>query len=98
MPFRCIFSKIGQIHESKKIRETRLMTMTMRSKPPRWLVILTALTVPTLAFAYIDPGTGAYIVQGIASFAAIAAFYITRPVRLIKHLFRRRPKSDPSEP
>jgi AmiR/NasT family two-component response regulator len=72
--------------------------MTMRSKPPRWLVILTALTVPTLAFAYIDAGTGAYVVQGIVAFGAIAAYYVTRPFRLIKRLFGRRPKVGPSGP
>jgi hypothetical protein len=72
--------------------------MTVRSKPPRWLVILTALTVPTLAFAYIDAGTGAYVVQGISAFTAIAVYYIARPFRLIKHLLRRRPKTDFSDP
>jgi hypothetical protein len=72
--------------------------MTMRSKPPRWLLIFAALTVPTLAFAYIDAGTGAYVVQGIVAFGAIAAYYITRPFRVIKHWLRRRPKTDLSGP
>jgi AmiR/NasT family two-component response regulator len=82
--------------EINNVGETRLMTM--RSKPPQWLVILTALTVPTLAFAYIDAGTGAYVVQGITAFAAISAYYIKRPFRMIKHWLRRRPKTDLSEP
>jgi hypothetical protein len=55
----------------------------------RWTVAVIALTTPAIAFAYVDPGTGAYIVQSIMALIGAATFYATRPIRFLRSLFRR---------
>jgi len=70
----------------------------MRTAPRRWQLALIALGIPSLAFAYIDAGTGAYLVQSFFAFVGIIAFYATRPIRYLKQLLRPAPKSETSEP
>lgn len=55
-------------------------------------VLAAALTFPALALAYIDPGTGAYVVQSVLAVVGIVVFYVSRPLRYVKDLFRRRAK------
>jgi len=43
----------------------------------------------TNAHAYIDPGTGSFIIQTILAFLAAAAFYLGYPIRFIKSLFNK---------
>lgn len=39
-------------------------------------------------FAYFDPGTGAYLVQGLIAFIAAVFFYLRHPIEYIKKLFK----------
>ena len=61
-------------------------------------IIIFLLCVPKLAFAYIDPGNGAYFIQIIIVFVGSFIFYISHPVQLIKwisakwHAFKQRLK------
>jgi hypothetical protein len=57
--------------------------------PKFWRLLLLGLAFPTLAFAYIDPGTGAYVVQGILALFAAVVFYIKHPRELFKRLLGR---------
>jgi hypothetical protein len=61
------------------------------------LVIL-GLAFPSLAFAYIDPGTGAYVVQCAIALVSTVVFYAAHPGRLLKRvwgrLFKDRASSD----
>ena len=41
------------------------------------------------AYAYFDPGTGAFILQAIISFLAAIVFYLGYPVRYIKQLYKK---------
>lgn len=50
------------------------------------LLCLLALCLPQTALAYIDPGTGAYLVQGLAALLGAVAFYISHPVELLRRL------------
>tara|TARA_B110001450_G_scaffold240376_1_gene249084 strand:+ start:464 stop:673 length:210 start_codon:yes stop_codon:yes gene_type:complete len=43
----------------------------------------------TDAYAYIDPGTGSFIIQTILAFFAAAAFYLGYPIRFIKDLYNK---------
>jgi len=43
----------------------------------------------TNAYAYIDPGTGSFIIQTILAFLAAAAFYLGYPIRVIKNLYNK---------
>ncbi len=41
----------------------------------------------TPAFAYFDPGSGAFIIQAIIAFFAAISFYLGYPIRIIKRFF-----------
>jgi hypothetical protein len=42
-----------------------------------------------VSYAYIDPGTGMFIVQTLIAIGASIIFYLGYPIRLIKSLFSR---------
>ncbi len=49
------------------------------------------------AFAYLDPGTGAMIIQGLIGFIAAFIFYIKRPkllIERIKDFFKKEKKNN----
>ena len=50
---------------------------------------LTFILTATNAYAYIDPGTGSFIIQTILAFLAAAAFYLGYPIRIIKNLYNK---------
>ena len=67
---------------------------------PRVIAVVAILsTAPGLAFAYIDPGSGAYMVQALFALCGAALFYIRHPIRTIRslgnRLFRRSNAQDP---
>ncbi len=47
----------------------------------------------TNAYAYIDPGAGAFILQSIIAFLGIVAFYLGYPIRIIKSFFKKKDKN-----
>ena len=47
------------------------------------------LIFPTVAFAYIDPGTGAYVVQSVIAVCSAVVFYVSHPIRLIERAWAR---------
>lgn len=52
-----------------------------------FLIILTALAVPS--YAYIDPGTGSYMVQVIiASVASFMLFFVKPAMEKVKRIFK----------
>ncbi len=54
----------------------------------RFLIILFC-TTPSMAFAYIDPGTGAYVVQALFALIVAGLAYIRHPLRALKALWNR---------
>jgi len=51
----------------------------------RFVSVVIVLTMaPTLSFAYIDPGNGAYMVQALFAMVGAALFYLRHPVRSLK--------------
>jgi hypothetical protein len=64
----------------------------------RWIVAVVALTSPAIAFAYVDPGTGAYIVQSIMALIGAATFYAMRPIRFLRNLLSWRKQAEVAEP
>jgi hypothetical protein len=65
-----------------------------QAKRLRWTVAVVALTIPAVAFAYVDPGTGAYLVQSIMAVIGAATFYAMRPIRFLRNLFTKRNKPE----
>ena len=41
------------------------------------------------SYAYIDPGTGSFIIQTIIALAATVVFYLGYPIRIIKSFFNK---------
>lgn len=62
----------------------------------KFLSLLGALLIlPGTAHAYVDPGTGAYLLQTIIAVFGAIVFYVARPVelfRLIRAYFTKKPK------
>jgi uncharacterized membrane protein len=54
-----------------------------------WRLVLLGVAFPSLAFAYIDPGTGAYVVQGAIALVSTVVFYAAHPGRLFKRVWGR---------
>jgi hypothetical protein len=54
----------------------------------RKLICLSALILclPQTSFAYVDPGTGAYVVQALVALAGATIFYITHPLELLRRV------------
>ena len=50
------------------------------------LLCLLAVCMPQTALAYIDPGTGAYLVQGLAALVGAIAFYVSHPTELLRRI------------
>jgi ABC-type bacteriocin/lantibiotic exporter with double-glycine peptidase domain len=48
-----------------------------------------ALCLPQTSFAYVDPGTGAYVVQALVALAGATVFYITHPLELLRRVKKK---------
>jgi hypothetical protein len=57
------------------------------------LLILASATTP--AFAYLDPGAGSMLLQGMLAAAAGSAFALKQYWRRVTSLFRRKPPPRP---
>ena len=60
-----------------------------------WAILL--ILNPISAHAYIDPGTGAVIIQSLIAFLAAVIFYLKNPIILwekIKRIFSKKKKKD----
>ncbi len=54
------------------------------------LSIIFYLIFQTQAFAYIDPGTGAFIIQTLIAVMGAIVFYLGYPIRLLKRFFKKK--------
>lgn len=58
--------------------------MKLRKSMHRLKIALLILCVPGMAYAYVDAGTGAYVVQLLITLVGVLAFYVGKPFRAIK--------------
>jgi hypothetical protein len=63
----------------------------------RWIAAAIVLMTPGIAFAYVDPGTGAYLVQSIMAVIGAATFYAARPIRYVRNLLAQRKSHNSQE-
>ena len=59
------------------------------------ILVVAILLFPGAASAYVDPGTGAYVLQLLIAVFGAAVFYISRPAqlfRLIRDFFTKKIK------
>ena len=63
---------------------------------PKYIAVLISIAVyPSVAYAYVDPGTGAYLLQLLIALFGAVVFYASRPMqlfRLIRDFFSRKNK------
>ena len=52
-------------------------------------VLLTVHQFILDAYAYFDPGSGAFIIQAIIALFAAITFYLGYPIRVLKKIFRK---------
>ena len=76
-----------------RIEGIRSNEMKMR----RAVLAALALSVPTTAFAYLDPGTGALLIQGLIGALAVVAVFWWRMKAYVRSLFSRKTKTNSSE-
>jgi hypothetical protein len=52
------------------------------------LIVLILVAAPGAAMAYIDPGSGAYMVQALFALVAAGLFYLRHPIRSLQSFWR----------
>ncbi len=57
-------------------------------------LLIVLLFSSTNAYAYIDPGAGAFILQAIIAFFGVVAFYLGYPIKIIKSFFKKKDKNN----
>jgi len=62
------------------------------------VVILALILLPSTALAYIDPGTGSFVIQGIIAAVVGAGFAVKMYWHRIKSLFTGKPMSEDDDP
>jgi len=62
----------------------------------KYIAVLISIAIyPSVAYAYVDPGTGAYLLQLLIALFGAVVFYASRPMqlfRLIREYFSRKNK------
>jgi hypothetical protein len=53
------------------------------------LFVFVIFLYPSKAYAYFDPGTGAFILQALITFFAAVVVYLGYPIRLVKQLYKK---------
>ncbi len=54
-----------------------------------WRVLMLALLFPAPAFAYVDPGTGLLLLQGLFAAIGMLVIFIKNPIKTLKRLIAR---------
>ena len=55
----------------------------------RVYLLVVLATLPSLAFAYIDPGSGMLLIQGLVAAVGAIIVFVKNPISTIKRLFAR---------
>jgi len=68
-------------------KHIQLLSGTINCLTLSFLILVLLNT--NVAFAYIDPGTGSFILQSILAVIATIAFYFGYPIRAMKSFFNK---------
>lgn len=60
----------------------------------RWRLLVLMLVLPQCAWAYVDPGTGMLLLQGLIAAIGALVVFVRNPVKTVKAWLARRRKSD----
>jgi len=52
-----------------------------------YLFFIIMICIRSNAYAYIDPGTGSFIIQSILAIGGAIVFYLGYPIRLLKNIY-----------
>lgn len=56
--------------------------------------VFLSLITTNIAYAYIDPGTGSYLIQTLMALGVTVFFYLRHPIEFFKQLIRKLFKKD----
>ena len=78
-------------------------TCRKSSRPSSWaslalVMVLAVILMPTPALAYLDPGTGSFLIQGVIAVIVGAGFAIKMFWHRIKALFTGKPMIEDDDP
>lgn len=71
------------------IYAVRYRLWVIKMKRFRLLIAVLLLCALNPAYAYVDPGTGLMVLQGLFAAIGFAVAFIKNPVRKLKELFKR---------
>jgi len=54
-----------------------------------FLFVIIILCIPSNAYAYIDPGTGSFIIQSIIAIGGAIVIYLSYPIRILKNIYKK---------
>ena len=53
-----------------------------------YFILIFLMSAISNSYAYIDPGTGSFIIQAILAIASAIFFYMGYPIRIVKKFFQ----------
>jgi amino acid permease len=54
-----------------------------------YLFFIIMICIRSNAYAYIDPGTGSFIIQSILAIGGAIVFYLGYPIRFLKNIYNK---------
>ena len=54
-----------------------------------YIILFSIFFLPSNAYSYFDPGSGAFIIQAIIAFVSAVIVYLTSPFIWIKNFFKK---------
>jgi hypothetical protein len=70
-------------------QKTTMMKIQNSATPTRAWLLIALFLLPTSAFAYVDPGSGMLIWQGLLALLGAAIMFVRNPIETIKRLLSR---------
>lgn len=72
------------------MKELKIIMLTFKFLS---FIIVILFTFQSASNAYIDPGTGSFIIQAILAVFASIVFYMGYPIRILKNFFKKLKKN-----
>ena len=68
------------------MKELKIIMLTFKLS---YFILVIFFTFQSVSHAYIDPGTGSFIIQALLAVFASIVFYLGYPIRVLKNFFKK---------
>jgi hypothetical protein len=68
------------------MKELKIIMLTFKFP---YFILVIFFTFQSVSHAYIDPGTGSFIIQALLAVFASIVFYLGYPIRVLKNFFKK---------